>query len=81
MYRYQWVDSIVKISLILADKSGLRKKPKVKEPEVMKGIDLGGESLNDFLAGFGFGAKQETPIDKVRKEYNEYRKNVEQLNV
>lgn len=71
MYRYQWVDSIVKISLILADKSGLRKKPKVKEPKVMPKIDLGGKSLNEYLAGFGLGSKEETPIDKVRKEYRE----------
>lgn len=72
MYRYQWVDSIVKISLILADKSGLRKKPKEQGRKVMKKVDLGGKSLADVLAGFGLGRKsEEEPIDKVRKEYNE----------
>lgn len=75
MYRYQWVDSIVKISLILADKSGLRKKPKEKEPKVMKGLNLGGKSLSEMLAGFGIGVqKEELPIDKVRKEYNQLKK-------
>lgn len=76
MYRYQWVDSIVKISLILADKSGLRKKSKQKERKAMQGLDLGGKSLSEMLRGFGIGgeAKEESPIDKVRKEYNQLKK-------
>lgn len=76
MYRYQWVDSIVKISLILADKSGLRKKPKERERKVMAGLDLGGKSLSEVLKGFGIGGgvTEESPIDKVRKEYNQLKK-------
>lgn len=70
------MDSIVKISLILADKSGLRKKPKEPERKVMPGLDLGGKSLSEVLKGFGIGggAKEESPIDKVRKEYNQLKK-------
>lgn len=74
MYRYQWVDSIVKISIILADKSGLRRKNKSVESQSVTHVDLGGKSMGEFMARFGIGTKkEESPIEKVRNEYNNYK--------
>lgn len=67
MYRYNWVDSVLKNTLILADKSGLRKRPKQKR----KKIDFGKGGVANYMKRFGHGTKD---IEKVREEYNKHKK-------
>lgn len=75
MYRYKWVDSIVKISIMLSDKSGLRKKPKPSPKRLMKKLDFGDEGIGEYMKRFGFGKKKKPMNDRI----NDIRKEYEQL--
>ena len=58
---------------MLADKSGLRKKPKPSKERLMKKLDFGKEGIGEYMKRFGFGKKQPMSerINDIRKEYEQ----------
>lgn len=78
VYRYWWVDSIAKITLMLLDKSGLRKKgtiPPDPNAEVVN-VEMPDDEFDDMLGAFGFQQMQkeeeteEQKIERIRTELN-----------
>lgn len=73
LYLYWWKDSVIKQTIMLLDKSGLRHKSTIP-PDPNTEVDMGmpEDEFNDMLKSFGF-CTQEKPEDKaerIRKELN-----------
>ena len=75
VYKYWWVDSVAKITLMLLDKSGLRRKGTIPpDPNVEPiNIEMPDDEFNDMLGMFGFQTMKETEQEKaerIRTELN-----------
>ena len=67
-----WLDSVEKITVLLVDRSGLRKKGSIP-PDPDKQIKrLGDKEVKGVLAAFGIGtdATDEEKADRIRNELN-----------
>jgi len=72
-YKYGWVDSVIKQTVMLCDKSGLRKKNTIPpDPNRLKHEYMQGAELKSALAAFGIGtAAEETDeqkADRIREK-------------
>jgi len=76
VYRYWWVDSVVKKTIMLLDKSGLRKKGTIPpDPNwVDPNPEMSDEEFDKMLGAFGFSSvnreTDEQKAERIRTELN-----------
>lgn len=73
VYRYWWVDSIARQTLMMLDKPGLRKKGTIPQDPEKQVAHLDNRQVKNTLAMFGIGVESETEeqkAERIRTELN-----------
>ena len=75
MYKYMWLDSVAKITVLLVDRSGLRKKGSIPQDPDKKVEHLDDKKVKNVLAMFGIGTdvpdeSEEQKAERIRNELN-----------
>jgi len=71
-YKYWWVDSIVKQTIMLMDKSGLRRKGSIPPDPAKQIAPLDQKQVTSILSSLGIGSAEteEQKVERIRKETN-----------
>jgi hypothetical protein len=70
VFKYWWIDSIAKQTIMLLDKPGLRRKGTIPPDPEKQVAHLDDKQVKTALAAFGIGISAESEAERIRNELN-----------